>query len=404
MLMLNPNTSGCPVFANAGEAEITKLVYRRFPVLSNERIPSSHGWNPRVAFVFEMNKHSNLFRDTSELRLGSRFHDHECSDSDGCDWVALYEAKQIHQYDHRFATYEFVGAGGVWRDVRTQEHLNPAFIPVPRQYVRTVDFIDSIRRREIVGEWFLTYRDITNATNERSAIFAILPYVPMGNTWTLCLDGREPREKAAFVSCMNSFPADFIARRKIGGSHLNFYVLKQLAAPTPNIFCTSKSFIGQSVRLIDWLVPRVLELTYTAWDLELFAKDCGFEGPPFHWDEERRFLLRSELDAAFFHLYLPFDLARAWQPSDSESEEDLKRLKEIFPTPRHAVDYIMDTFPIVKKKDIEKYGNYRTKLQILEIYDDMQQAMTTGRDYQTKLDPPPADPRCCHPARDAANP
>jgi hypothetical protein len=30
--------------------------------------------------------------------------------------------------------------------------------------------------------------------------------------------------------------------------------------------------------------------------------------PPFRWDEDRRFLLRAELDAAFFHLYLRADV------------------------------------------------------------------------------------------------
>ena len=34
-----------------------------------------------------------------------------------------------------------------------------------------------------------------------------------------------------------------------------------------------------------------------------FAADLGDEGPPFRWDEERRFAMRAELDAAFFHLY-----------------------------------------------------------------------------------------------------
>jgi len=42
---------------------------------------------------------------------------------------------------------------------------------------------------------------------------------------------------------------------------------------------------------------------------------------------------------------------------------------------------------------------FRTKRVILEIYDEMQQAMETGEPYQTRLDPPPADPRVAHPAR-----
>jgi hypothetical protein len=57
----------------------------------------------------------------------------------------------------------------------------------------------------------------------------------------------------------------------------------------------------------------------------------------------------------------------------------------------------MDTFPIVKRKDEEKHGEYRTKRIILEIYDEMAEAMRTGIPYKTRLDPPPADPRCCHP-------
>ena len=56
----------------------------------------------------------------------------------------------------------------------------------------------------------------------------------------------------------------------------------------------------------------------------------------------------------------------------------------------------METFPIVKKKGIQKYGDYRTKLEILKIYDEMKRAMETGEPYQTILDPPPADPRVAH--------
>jgi hypothetical protein len=119
-------------------------------------------------------------------------------------------------------------------------------------------------------------------------------------------------------------------------------------------------------------MPLVVELCYTAWDLEGFAKDCGYDGPPFRWDEARRFRLRCELDAAYFHLY---GLARA------------------------DVSYIIDTFPIVKRKDEANFGTYRTRDQILAIYDAMQTAIATGTAYQTLLDPPPADPRRAHPPK-----
>ena len=68
------------------------------------------------------------------------------------------------------------------------------------------------------------------------------------------------------------------------------------------------------------------------------------------------------MDAAFFHLY------------------DVRR---------EDVDYILDTFPILKRKDEAKYGEYRAKRLILEMYDRIAEAIGTGEPYQTILDPPP---------------
>ena len=97
----------------------------------------------------------------------------------------------------------------------------------------------------------------------------------------------------------------------------------------------------------------------------------GYDGPPFVWDEERRFQLRAELDAAFFHLYLPANSDGTWKRAEKETDAEYRTLCAVFPTPRHAVDYIMETFPIVKKKDEKAYGRYRTKEAILREYDGM---------------------------------
>ncbi|MEI7936148.1 MAG: hypothetical protein WCK27_05610 [Verrucomicrobiota bacterium] len=68
-------------------------------------------------------------------------------------------------------------------------------------------------------------------------------------------------------------------------------------------------------------------------------------------------------------------------------------------------------FSIVKRKheartaeknaagEVVKPGRYITKDTILEIYDALAESIRTGTPYQTRLDPPPADARCCHPAK-----
>jgi len=149
----------------------------------------------------------------------------------------------------------------------------------------------------------------------------------------------------------------------LGGTNLSDYITKQLPVFPPETYDAPAAWEPGST-LSDWISSRVLELTYTAWDLAPFARDLGHDGPPFAWDPERRFRLRSELDAAYFHLY---GIAR----------ED--------------VEYIMDTFPIVRRKDEAAHGEYRTRRVILEIYDHMARAAQTGQPYQTPLDPPPVD-------------
>jgi hypothetical protein len=66
---------------------------------------------------------------------------------------------------------------------------------------------------------------------------------------------------------------------------------------------------------------------------------------------------------------------------------------------RDDVDYIMETFPIVRRKDEKQYGEYRTKRVILEIYDEMKRAMETGEAYRTRLEPRPADLAVAHEPR-----
>ena len=254
--------------------------------------------------------------------------------------------------------------------------------------------------------WLMGWRDIARSTDERTVLGGVFPFSAVGNNLPVWATDSE---YAVLLPALLSSPAcDFAARFKVGGTHLNFFIAEQIPVLPPEVFDRSVPWsTRESVR--EWLLPRILELIFTAWDLEPFAADCGWEGPPFRWDDDRRSLLRCELDAAFFHLYLPAEDDGNWRParrSDGcprdETLEQLADLERRFPTPRDAVAYIMDTFPIVRRKDEEKHDEYRTKRVILEIYDEMQQAIRTGRPCQIRLNPLPADRSCCHPPRTIA--
>jgi hypothetical protein len=191
----------------------------------------------------------------------------------------------------------------------------------------------------------------------------------------------DPRNVACLYACLCSFPLDYAARQKVGGTHLTYAYLKQLPVLAPATYESDASW-HHGMTLRDWFVPRVLELAYTAWDLEPFARDVGYDGPPFRWDIERRFVLRCELDAAFFHIY-------------GLSRDDTKYVMETFA----SYDSKGNLFAGVKGKEVKVHGEYRTKRVILEIFDEMDEAARTGKPYQTRLSPQPADPRVAHPAR-----
>ena len=133
---------------------------------------------------------------------------------------------------------------------------------------------------------------------------------------------------------LNSICLDFITRQKIQGANFNLFIIEQLSVIAPDDY--DRPYGDTSARYL--VRDHVLRLTYTAHDMAPFARDLGYDGPPFIWDEEERRHLRARLDALYFHLY-------------GLTRED--------------AGYVLDTFPIVRRQDMSAFGKYRTKELVL---------------------------------------
>ena len=348
-----------------------------------------------------MTSDSHLFRTGEQLQGQGYTRDGNAYRKPGAeDYLPLYEAKMVHHFDHRWATYDGSGT----RDLAPAEKQDADGVVCGRYWVRYADVQVVLGNVGWERGWLLGVRDITRSTDERTVVGGVLPVSAVGNNLPVWMAGAEPR--TVLPGLLSSLACDYAARLKVGGTHLNFFIARQIPVVAPDVFAGPAPWSCGRESMRDWMLPRILELTYTAWDLLPFARDCGYDGPPFRWDDERRFLLRCELDAACFHLYLPADQRGGWRPArrsdgcpHDETPQQLAELTSCFPTPRAAVAYILDTFPILRRKDEQRYGEYRTKRVILDIYDAMQTAAATGEPFRTRLDPPPADPRCGHPDR-----
>ncbi len=496
--LLNPNTGNCPVFRTQADAELTKAIYRRVPILWREADEAFSEENPwRLKFLqglFNMSSASGHFWSAEKLEAKSYRREGNAFVRSNDRYLPLYEAKMLHQFDHRFSTY--AGATdkqlnvGILPQPTPEQKRNPSYVVQPRYWVQeeivesaipkypeplalaleinhrpsiqsvlcwwaagyylnqgnkeaaeklfnaasslgldpTVaryfgggrtkataanlesDFplaeadVQAIRdqldcpeglAREMVDrcspKWFLGWRDICRSTDERTIIASAAPRTAIGHTFPLILlPGMQPKLCALLLANLNCLVTDYAARQKVGGTHITYNLLKQFPIFPPE-WWESESGIDHGFRSLGWILPRVLELVYTAIDFAPLAQDFGYAGHPFSWDEARRFEIRCELDAAFFHLYLSGEASGEWRKADGETPDQLAELCRHFPTSRHAVAFILDQFPIVRLKDEKAYGQYRTKERILEIYDAMLIAQATGRPYQTALNPPPGE-------------
>ena len=367
LVLINPNTKTAPVFRSRRDAEITKAIYRRIPVLMREGDPDGNPWG--VDFqqgLFNMTSDSQLFRTADELRAeGARLSGNTWSMNEK-KWLPLYEAKMAHHFDHRFGDYVMQAAdndGNALPDVPLSNLQDPTYLVQPRYWVAESEVYEAMRSPSFT--WLLGLRSIARSSDERTAISAAFPRAAVSGKFTLLNPSVSP---GLLGSAISSFASDFLFRQKVGGTDISIFIAKQIAVVGPSQMEMASPWSKGTIA--EWLKPRVMELTYTAWDLKGFASELGYHGPPFVWVPARRELLRAELDSAFFHIY---------------------------GIERHDVDHIMETFPIVKRKNEAVHGEYRTKRLILERYDALAEAAASGTAYETVLNPPPADPSCAHP-------
>lgn len=463
---LNPNTRTCPIFRTKSDAELTKKIYHRVPILINERL-EKNPWGVRFLRMIDMANDSSLFmNEPAKGRL------------------PLYEAKLMHQFDHRFSTYQDATQAnlnaGILPQTTQEQKQNPSFNVLPRYWVeedevilRTSrvppDLISAYRAKnekrlgnELVywmagywynrgneemathiftkmlsftsitsalvnivlcqqlerdfplthedmqniqkfkgdrsnlfpmawmliesksPKWFIGFRDITTSIAERTAIFSALPRLGVGHTAPVLLPNvnADCHLVACLLANMNSLCFDYITRQKIGGNHLTYSVLNQLPVLARSSYSAEDTV---------FIVPRVIELIYTASDVKPLADDVWNDGDaelcaaiyerwhenrtatggiisptiqnrttedgicldPFIWDDERRAEIRAELDAYYAKLY-------------GLTEQELRYILD--PKDVYGKDFPSETFRVLQQRDEQRYGEFKTRTRILEAW------------------------------------
>lgn len=381
-LRLNPNTKTCPVFRTSIDARLTAKIYKNVPVLVDEET-GENPWEISFMRMLDMANDSHLFRTQPQLKEeGFSLRGNKMKRGEEV-WLPLYEAKMIWHYDHRFGSYAGVDSRTSTHTPTptTEKYQDPNYLIMPWYWVEE-RIVEEITKKK----WHIGFRNVTNTTNERTGVFSVVPKSGVGNSLPIVSINTQAILSCCFYSSLSSFIFDYIARQKIAGVNFNFFYFEQIPVLAPNQYKheAKKNIILNS-----------LELIFSSWDIKSFADDIWKEADealreaiqqqwnnnqaatgghtwsppewceidtegcplaPFKWDEDRRAILKAELDAIYAKLY-------------GLTTEELCYILD--PQDVYGPDFPGETFRVLKEKEIRKYGEYRTKRLVMEAWDRM---------------------------------
>jgi hypothetical protein len=354
IILINPNTKNCPMFRTITDKDICVKIYKKHPILYDENT-GQNTWGIKYSRMFDMANDSALFADNALENLIEQDFDL------GADsilrknkdvYLPLWEGKLFHSYDHRFNTFEGVPAErrflkkAAALTVSSEQKRDLYYEILPRYWMQKSHFLEEIGKAGWTKKWIFAFRNITNTTtNHKTAIGTILPIFPCSHSSpVLTFKGSNLEVKALLFSAFfSSLTFDFVVRQVIGGPNFTKYLLDQIAVPSPrwiDRFVVSSK--DQDISLKDFLVSRALYLTWTSHALDCLGEAFAHTKGPFLWEDSKRAQIRAEIDAV---------VAKAYGIS------------------RDEYSHIIDSFHILRDKEMDTFGDYITKTICMQKFD-----------------------------------
>ncbi|WP_319412683.1 N-6 DNA methylase [uncultured Cohaesibacter sp.] len=353
---INPNTNTAPVFRSRADAELTAKIYANAPVLIDEdNGPEGNPWELDVhsrfihvsedAGRFRKEEHFSMPHSKDNLAVITVSSGDETDDIKAGMWLPLQEGEFGWLFDHRFATSD----GDSVRPTTIEEHERADFEVSPTYWVHETFFSERLARRNVRSDsHLLAMRRISSNTNERTIVSTVLPFRPVTYGWIILL-AKSAVDAAMLHAKLNALVVDYCMRNKLSQASIPQGTVYQLPILPPDFYTAPR---------LAFITPKVLELTYTSYSLAPFARDLGYDGPPFAWGEDRRAHLRADLDAFY---------ARAY----GLDRDELRYILD--PADVKGPDYPSETFRVLKEKEIRQQGEYRTRRLVIEAWDRMEQ-------------------------------
>lgn len=351
---VNPNTLTCPIFQSRYDAEITKKIYQRVPVLIREASgdqPEMNPWGITFMRMFDMSNDSHLFKTYEDLiGEGYELEGNHFINGDS-KYVPLYESKMIQIYTHRHGDFKDSNheRAHILPKIDAGRLSNTNYLPCPFYWVSESEVASRIKEAGWENKWFFAWRNVTDSrASARTLITAAIPYSGVGNSLPVYMPiGVSDRDKPLLLANLSSLVIDYSARMKVGGLNFNFFIFKQLPILTPASYSAADK---------EFIIPRAVKLIATSVDMTDFSKDILGSPLLSEFKPQERAVAQAELDAYYAKLY---GLSR-------------DELKFILDPDSVKPGYPSETFAVLKRNEEKEFGEYRTQRLVLEAWDKLE--------------------------------
>lgn len=366
----NPNTNTAPNFRTQYDAVLASKIYDNSSIIikdNSEGKTTDNPWNIKFSRMFDMSNDSKLFKTYEDLtNAGATIKGDSFVLNDNL-YVPLMEAKMFWHYNHHYSAFpiDLEKRPESIPNVSCDELQDVHFAIKPWYWISSTEVERAASKGNEPSSFVLTFRKISNSTNERTMIACLMPkYLAFGDSVNCMVINLSLCKKVILCSILNSLIFDYATRQKMTGININFFIVKQLPVLRPE----------QIDEVNQWqLVKRVAELAYFNHDMDEFAKDLSAElsqeqneelgnrlikQEPWVFDELRRAQLQAEIDAIVAKLY-------------GLNNEELNYILD--PEDIFGADCTHETFRVLKSNEIKEFGEYRTKRLVLEAWKKLNQ-------------------------------
>ncbi|WP_370900295.1 Eco57I restriction-modification methylase domain-containing protein [Chryseobacterium gossypii] len=276
--LLNPFTGMLPNLSTKSEANFLLRVSHEFSFFKN---------------IFDSVRFGRIVHLTSH----SEFISKRKSD----DNTPIYEGKFFNQFDGKYSGFNGIDdelrygskSSSVLLDENTKREKNS--FPESRFFINTEKWLQLSKHHK--EKFMLAWRSLTSATNSRTCIATILPFIPASQSVQFLTTNAN--NLLYLCGLFNSVVFDFILKKKLSGIDLTQSVINQMPVPNIEQITSIITFNGSKASFKQHISLLVFSLLQNDIRLNPLFKTLDLKTPI----NESRFELIRKIDLLFMLLY-----------------------------------------------------------------------------------------------------